>query len=503
MAFIQIREKDAVISGVPEPVLRKLKRSLRYRPAGYMFEPAYKYKKWDGWVNLFIDDCQFPVGLVQRVTDLLDENKVEYTIDIVSKPQKGSSLSLSINEGVQERWYQKEAAEAALAHAGGVVRAPTGSGKTVIAARIIQTAGVNAVVLVPTIDLLYQTREFLQWALDGVRDVGMLGAGVVNLQPITVATTRSMAKVLNTKYHKFEYEDLADDNFEPVGDFNAWLSRIGLLIVDECHIVAADTAYNIATNLNAAIKVGLSASPWRDDNADIKIEAALGPIVYRVGVQTLVQEGFLVPPMFRIIDTKPTPDAVGQTYDSWAKAYRAVVVDNKHRNDLVVNTVNELVDQGRIVLLLVKQLKHGEKLRKMIPRSVFIAGSSPAEIQAFHESGDRERILNELRAGDLRCVIATSVADMGVDVPALDALVLAGGGKSSTRHLQRIGRVCRPHDDKKFGIVVDFDDSWAHVKEKKDRHTGEVTRSLGWFDAHTKARRKIERAEWEGSAVWL
>lgn len=501
MAFIQVRERDAVITDVPQRVLHVLRRALRYRPAGYMYEPAYKYKKWDGWVNLFIDDCQFPVGLVDRVTNILDKEKVPYTVDVVAEPRKGTPLSLSIDEGVQERWYQKEAAEAVLSHSGGVVRAPTGSGKTVIAARIIKDVGVNAVVLVPTIDLLYQTREFLEWAF-GTK-IGMMGAGVVDPQPVTVATTRTMAKILNTAYYQFKYDDIGDDDFTEVeSDMGEWLKSLGLLIVDECHVVAADTAYNIATNLNVAIKVGLSASPWRDDNADIKIEAALGPIVYRVGVETLVKEGFLVPPLFRIVDTKPNPEAEGQPYDSWAKAYRSVVVDNKHRNELVVQTVNDLVDQGRIVLLLVKQLKHGEKLRKMIPKSVFIAGSSPAEIQAFHQSGDRERILNDLRRGDVRCVIATSVADMGVDVPALDALVLAGGGKSSTRHLQRIGRVCRPHKDKTYGIVVDFDDSWAHVKVKHSRD-GDVTTSPGWFDAHTKARRKIEHAEWESSAIWI
>lgn len=502
MVFVQVRERDVVITGVPHRVLLILRRGLRYRPAGYMFDPAYKRRRWDGWVNLFVDDCQFPVGLLDRVTGILDEEKVPYTVSIVSEPQKGTSLSLSLVEGVQERWYQQEAAEAVLLNSGGVVRAPTGSGKTVIAARIIKECGVNAVMLVPTIDLLYQTHEFLEWAFG--RSIGMLGAGIIDPQEVTVATTRTMAKILNTTYHKYAYDDIGDDDPTDInGDFRSWIAGLGLLIVDECHVVAADTAYNIAINLNIATKVGLSASPWRDDNADIKIEAALGRIVYRVGVETLVNEGFLVPPLFRILDTKPTPDTKGKPYDSWAKAYKAVIVDNKHRNSLIVKTTNDLVDQGRIVLLLVKQLNHGEKLRKMIPKSVFIAGSSPSEIQAFHQSGDRERILNELRRGDVRCVIATSVADMGVDIPALDALVLAGGGKSSTRHLQRIGRVCRPFEGKTHGIVVDFDDSWAHVKEKKDLSTGEVSTSVGWFDAHTKARRKIEHAEWESSAIWI
>jgi superfamily II DNA or RNA helicase len=87
----------------------------------------------------------------------------------------------------------------------------------------------------------------------------------------------------------------------------------------------------------------------------------------------------------------------------------------------------------------------------------------------------------------LNVLICSTIADMGLDLPILEALVLAGGGKSSTRHLQRIGRVVRTNLDKKSALVMDFDDS--HVST--------------WLGKHEQERRKIEHAEWADCAIWI
>lgn len=501
---VQIRGNDALVTGLSDLIKDQLGRKLRYRPTGYQFEPAFKHRRWDGWVRLFEKDGRFPAGLAPRVMSELRRWNVPFRLDDERIFEDvGRAVPLHINPEVEDRWYQRQAVEASYGYGSGVVRAPTGSGKSVCISQLIQKVGQRAVVLVPTIDLLYQTRDFLEWALQ--TKVGMLGAGYLEPRDVTIATVRTMAKVLEIPYVRYVDAELMDLDDTDVGtvparELASWVRSLGLLIVDECHMVAADTAYNIATSLNVPRKIGFSASPWRDDNADLKIEGALGPMIYRVDAKTLVDEGFLVPPIFRIVDTRPPkmPSLSWLDHGSWSKAYERVIVKNDYRNDLVSGEARQLIEQERTVLLLVKQLKHGERLRRQIPKSVMLAGSSPKDVRAFFEGEDRKRILDDLRAGRVRCVIATSVLDMGVDVPALDALVLAGGGKSSTRHLQRIGRVCRPAPGKDHGLVVDFDDSWGHVKTDRDGNG-----KPGWFAEHTKVRRKVERAEWAGSAIWL
>ena len=58
-------------------------------------------------------------------------------------------------------------------------------------------------------------------------------------------------------------------------------------------------------------------------------------------------------------------------------------------------------------------------------------------------SKNRKKSIQDLRDKKSLCMIATSLADEGLDVPTLDAALLAGGGASSTRVNQRVGRTLR------------------------------------------------------------
>ena len=64
-----------------------------------------------------------------------------------------------------------------------------------------------------------------------------------------------------------------------------------------------------------------------------------------------------------------------------------------------------------------------------------------------------------------RALIATTLADEGLDIPSLDCLILAGGGKSATRAYQRIGRALRPAPDKEEAAILDFFDRAPYLQE--------------------------------------
>jgi len=75
----------------------------------------------------------------------------------------------------------------------------------------------------------------------------------------------------------------------------------------------------------------------------------------------------------------------------------------------------------------------------------------------------RKKYLQQIRDRELDVIIGTSLADEGLDLPALDALILAGAGKSQTRMIQRIGRVLRTFPGKTEAIVVDFRDPFRYM----------------------------------------
>jgi superfamily II DNA or RNA helicase len=108
-------------------------------------------------------------------------------------------------------------------------------------------------------------------------------------------------------------------------------------------------------------------------------------------------------------------------------------------------------------LILVRYLPHGQKLVDML-RDLpvfFVNGRLDGET--------RRQVKEQFEGGEFHCLVASSVFDIGVDIPSLDSLVLAGGGKSTVRVLQRIGRVIRAHEGKTDAIVMDFIDNAKYL----------------------------------------
>jgi superfamily II DNA or RNA helicase len=496
MVTITLRDAQGYITGLPPEAHDALVAATSFKPAGYQYTVAYQRGRTDGSVRL-LSHSKFPAGLIDRVTEVLKKQQVAYDVQVEDSDGKQKPRLGCVAVDMEDRPYQDDAVEAAILNPRGVIRAPTGSGKTAIGARVIAAKDRHALVIVPTIDLLYQYRRFLErhlvWGPDGqvpgcMMEVGQLGDGVVDPRPVTVATVRTAAAAMGVAYTKYEfgeYDDKDDTKVNPA-KLREWIESIGTLIVDEAHILGAQTVYDIATKLPAPNKYGFSASPWRDDGADLMIEAATGKQIYRIGTEILVQEGFLVPPIIEVVNTAGwwEPAAWGSTCtcggtrwrSEFTDCYAKEIVDNPRRNERVAQIVQK---QTGPTLVLVKQVKHGKLLEPLIPGSRFLSGRDTGQI--------RVEVYDDIRSGELQVIIATTIADLGLDVPALRNLILAGGGKSSTRHLQRIGRVARPYPGKTFARVIDFDDTHVHR----------------WFKSHAAARRKIEKAEWGQSALWI
>jgi superfamily II DNA or RNA helicase len=99
---------------------------------------------------------------------------------------------------------------------------------------------------------------------------------------------------------------------------------------------------------------------------------------------------------------------------------------------------------------------------------------------------DRKSILEDFRAGALKCVLATQLADEALDVPILNRVVLTHPGKHEGRLIQQIGRAIRQHPDKTDAVIYDVFDGrvgvlrrqWAQRKQAYKK-AGIKVKSLG------------------------
>ena len=455
MIVIEIDGSYGKVIGAGRATLRALSSTLSYKVQGAENSELYRKHRWDGMKHLFnMNTKKFPVGLLPIVRGVLINEQYR----IVDKTR-----SLTLREplecsGLDIRPYQLEAKEKALEAHRGILQVATGGGKTVIAAVIIAELSTNTLFMVHTKDLLYQAKKSFEDIL-GIH-VGQIGDGIVDIQQVTIATTQSMATYMGVKFDKSG----ADKKEKPIDQSKAskileFAQSVDLVIWDEVHRIACDMACGVAEKLPAPYKIGLSASPWRDDGNDMLIQGYIGNIVYKLSASDLISQGYLVRPIIKMEYIESNGNLMDLTYD---QVYKKQVVDNHARNLKIVDLALGLLSRGIPTLILVKQIKHGKDLQKIFREKFgevrFLSGN---DISTY-----RNQTIEMMKEGTIDILIASTIADEGLDIPVIGGIILAGGGKSTTRALQRIGRAIRLSEGKTEAIIYDLVDQAPYLLQQ-------------------------------------
>lgn len=264
-----------------------LNNLLAYREDGYMFSPAYKSKAWDGYNRLYNMPGEgrpfgkFWTGLLHRSAAALTADGAPFEIrDCRVEPPPQAPLALK--EGLEHRYYQEEAENAAVARTRGVVRVATAGGKNPIAVRLLARLNVPSIFIAHKIGLIKQSKETIERSL-GVK-VGIIQAGNRRLERFNVATIQTLDSILWS----------ATDE-----DIRRFIEVECLqVLVDEVHHVSSPSYQRVLAHfLSAYYRFGLSATPNRKEGVtaskDMRVEGAFGRVIYAKDRAPLAAEGFL------------------------------------------------------------------------------------------------------------------------------------------------------------------------------------------------------------------
>jgi len=387
----------------------------------------------------------FPIGLLPVVQEVIEA--YGETIELVGQPKKPlKTLDLTWS-GPELRNYQEETITKAIAElnqgTGCILEMPTGAGKTTTALKIVETLGVKTIIIVHTAELMKQWHQVIKDML-GI-NAGLIGDGTKSSpQPIMIAMVQTL---VNMKQFP--------------------LSNYDLMIFDECHHCPANQFYKTSMKCNSFYRLGLTATPKRTDGNELKFVAAIGQIVKTKSVIELINEGYLARPEFKFIKARTTD---GSTPKTFAEAYKKQIVGNSMRNQQIASETIALMNDSRNVLIVVTQISHGKALQKLIPNSQFVHGTT--------KKPERDKALKDFKEKKLRCLISTILGE-GVDIPGMDAIVLAAAGKSQIRLVQAIGRALRNEPGKKNPIVVDVYDSGKWLRDHSQERRMAIKETFG------------------------
>jgi len=435
MMEIRIENRYCRVMQISRVEAARLSEILAVPVPGYRFMPAYRAGRWDGKRH-FYRHGRFPSGFLpfivktwralNRPIHAVDDRKLPHPLPV---PQTDGLRDYQAAEVEKVFETMIEIDGQVIPWIRGVIRQPTGSGKSHVAGALIRSIGLPALYIVERLDLLYQTADILSGYC---KSVGVIGDQQREIADVIVATIQTLSRL-----------DLRQED---------WLARIGTLVVDEAHHVSDNRYWPVVMACPAPYRFGISATPLvRGDLGDVMLIGSTGDIISDVPRQPLEEAGWLAKP--RVMMVRVDQPYVDDAAD-WQSAYNDLLVANPVRNHYICQAIVTAVRRDLPVLVLVRLLAHGEMLRALLNRM----GIQATWLHGERDARERRRALCAFgKVGGV--LIASTIFDEGVDSTAPRVLILAGGGASRIKTIQRVGRGLRPKQGgENTLLVIDFDD---------------------------------------------
>jgi len=451
----------AKLVNAPQKAQLLVQEALSYMSAGAEHTPAFKSHRWDGRSTFFDHGTQtFPRGFVQYVHVAL--TKAGFQTRIVKKPlpEPLGPVNPIVDEFGNDdpRYdYQMKTVELLLRHGQMIAQVATGGGKSKIAK--LATARINRPTLFLTTRSVLLHQMAKQFKKMG-KKVAILGDGTLQVsKEVTCAMTQSVAAWL--KDPDLKKTPPGSESYErqiaKQKKMSEILSRFELVILEEAHEVSGESFFEIMKCChNAHYRLALTATPFmkEDEEANMRLMASAGHVGIQISEKLLIDRGILAKPYFKYVKL-PVPAAKLYRSSPYARAVELGIVGYDYRNKCATAEAMRAARHGLTTMVLVNRKEHGERLEDLMTR----AGLRVRFIQGKNEQRERENALSALGRGEVDVLIGTTILDVGVDVPSVGVVILAGGGKAEVALRQRIGRGLRA---KKYGpnvsLIVDFAD---------------------------------------------
>tara|TARA_B100000029_G_scaffold198492_1_gene196755 strand:+ start:220608 stop:221987 length:1380 start_codon:yes stop_codon:yes gene_type:complete len=388
-----------------------------------------------------------PARYYREIVTFLTNRKIPYQ----DNARAYEKLNLSLHIDRSPFPHQKEALSSWWEAGGrGVVVLPTGAGKTFVALMAMVQAQRSTLVIVPTIDLMQQWYGVISSQFD--IEVGLIGGGYFDIRPVTISTY-----------------DSAFLHIEKIGNY------YGLAVFDECHHLPGPSFRTIAELSLAPYRLGLTATPEREDGAEDLLIDAIGDTIYRQDIRSLSGEYLSGYETIKInvrlsSEERTNYQEARNIYrgflekhrismygpSGWVRFLAATSRSEDGREAFAAYRTQKNIAQGsqaklRVLERLIQQHREDQALIFTNDNKTVYRISRKFLVPAItHQTKVKERqeILAAFNAGEYPFLVTSRVLNEGVDIPEANIAIILSGSGSVREHVQRLGRILRQAEGK-------------------------------------------------------
>ena len=422
-------------------VVEFLKEKLNFINTEYlakkrMGKSVYKVQKYFKLIEGSGDLVLVPRGFLKQLTNFLEEQHISHTIT----DHRPTFAKVNFSSSIQLHTVQTVALEQALKAENGVIVAPSGSGKTIMALELASRLKLPTLILVHRRQLLDQWVERIQEFLGIAKShIGQYSGTKKKVgKRITVASMQTLARAKNKA-------ELCD--------------KFGVIIVDECHHVPAKTFRETVSGFNPRFIYGLTATPKRKHNDEKLIYTYIGDIIAEMKGLAAEPEG--APKKHIKVIVRETDLILPFTFatDNFQLLTKLISFDS-NRNQQITNDIAEQVSAGKKTLVLSERRDHLEVLSlylKGICETITISGEDSAAKRALK--------IKQIQDGHYQAILSTGqFFGEGLDISNINCLMLVFPLAFEGKLAQYIGRLQRGSGSK---LIIDYRDVKIPFLEKQ------------------------------------
>jgi superfamily II DNA or RNA helicase len=351
------------------------------------------------------------------------------------------------------RKWQKDAEQFFFANnLNAIFSVPTGSGKTFFAIYILKklielNPNLRTLIISPTNVILDMWNKELSNNGFLWNKVGIYNGTCKEYSRITLTTTASVRR-MNLKV-------------------------FDLLIADEIHTMGTDTLLKVLEH-KFLYKIGLSATPDREDFKHWKIYQAFDYHIYKYDIKQALDDDVLnkfefydiileldkddrmkydelsiaIATLMRSVGSfesflaLPASDPRKARLMGLISGRKEIIWANKKKLDVVARLCKQYTAEDNKIIVF-------SQFNKVTNNLYYYLGSEGLKSAVFHsgiKQEERKKALDDFTAGKFKILLSTIVLDQGMNIPSIDVGIILAGNSTERQTIQRLGRCLRKKD---------------------------------------------------------
>lgn len=411
-----------------------------------------------------------PRGITGKLIRFCREHKIPYEFS----DERKRATPINFENKIELRSYQKSVLEAADQKDFGIIVAPPGSGKTIMALKIIAKKHQPTLIVVHRIFLMEQWKDRISEFLGIPKtEIGTIGKGSTlkhkekELPKIAVATIQSLTK----------YKD--DPEKKHI------LDSFGTLIVDECHHIPAKTYRNLISKIPSYYQYGLTATPFRKWDSGKSISVHLGEVI--ATIRPAEMEGYK---RARLVVRDTSLDVPFNPKTDAFEILSKILIHDSSRNKQILADLRAELGMGRKIVVITERKEHIDALYQFLK-----GGFETVTLSGEDSLSSRQKKWEILHRGDYQVVITTGqYFGEGTDLKNANCLFLVYPFTFKGKLIQYIGRVQRSEITP---LIYDYRDRNIPYLDRmflqRNKHYRNLDRQATLFDEHG-----VSEVSWAG-----